>query len=141
MPATARFVGCHLSTGIAFAPRLTLWFLPRFSETVGLGREVSMTYRCKQAKRLVVLVIGTMVLLLGLVLLVLPGPGLITIALGLSILASECDWARQMLKRFRQWLSFLRMPRRPFCTPRDRASKPPFIQGLYRFRATLFRRR
>ena len=112
----------------------------RFSETVGLGREVSMTYRCKQARRLVVFVVGAAVLLLGLVLLVLPGPGLITIALGLSILASECVWARQILKRFRQWLSFLRMPRRLFCTPRDRASKPRFIQGLYRYRAT-FRRR
>ncbi len=100
-----------------------------------------MIDRYKQAKRLVVFVVGAAVLLLGLVLLVLPGPGLITITLGLSILASECVWARQILKRFRQWLSFLRMPRRPFCTPRDRASKPRFIQGLYRFRATLFRRR
>ena len=100
-----------------------------------------MTDRYKPAKRLVVLVVGTMVLLLGLVLLVLPGPGLITIALGLSILASECVWARQILKRFRQWLYFLRMPRKPFCSPRDRASKPRLIQGLYRFRATLFRRR
>jgi uncharacterized protein (TIGR02611 family) len=99
-----------------------------------------MTYRCKQAKRLVVFVVGAAVLLLGLVLLVLPGPGLITIALGLSILASECVWARQILKRFRQWLSFLRMPRRLLCTSRDRASKPRFIQGLYRYRAT-FRRR
>ena len=98
-----------------------------------------MTDRYKQAKRLVVLVVGTTVSLLGLVLIVLPGPGLITIALGLSILASECVWARQMLKRFRQWLSFLRIPRRPFCSPRHRASKLRLIQGLYRFRAT-FRR-
>jgi len=137
----ARFVGGHFSAGIAFAAIVILLFSPRalFGET--REREVSMTVRYKQAKRLLVLVVGTTVLLLGLVLLVLPGPGLITIALGLSILASECVWARQILKRFRQWLSFLRMPRRPFCTPRDRASKPRFIQGLYRFRATLFRRR
>jgi uncharacterized protein (TIGR02611 family) len=99
-----------------------------------------MTYRCKQAKRLVVFVVGAAVLLLGLVLLVLPGPGLITIALGLSILASECVWARQILKHFRQRLSFFRILRRPFCSPRDRTSKPRLIQGLQRFRAT-FRRR
>jgi hypothetical protein len=100
-----------------------------------------MIYRCKQAKRLMVFVVGGTVLLLGLVLLALPGPGLITIALGLSILASECDWARQVLKHFRQWLSFLRIPRRPVCSPRDPASKPRLIQELYYFRARLFRRR
>jgi uncharacterized protein (TIGR02611 family) len=99
-----------------------------------------MTDRYQQAKRLLVLVVGTAALLLGLVLLVLPGPGLITIALGLSILASECDWARQMLKRFRQWLSFLQIPRRPFCSPRNATSKPRLTQGLYRFPARLFRR-
>ena len=95
-----------------------------------------MTYRCKQAKRLVVLVVGATVLLLGLVLLFLPGPGLITIVLGLWILASECVWARELLTRFRQRLSFFRMLRSRFCSPRDRTPKP---QGLYRFRAT-FRR-
>ena len=141
MPAAARFGG-HFSSGIAFAQRVILWFSPRrFSETVDLGKEVSMTYGCRQAKRLVVLVVGATVLLLGLVLLFLPGPGLITIVLGLSILASECVWARQILKHFRQWLSFLRIPRRPFCSPRDGTSKPRLIQGLQRFRATLFRRR
>src|SRR5216684_4843971 len=93
----ARFVGGHFSAGIAFAAIVILLFSPRalFGET--REREVSMTVRYKQAKRLLVLVVGTTVLLLGLVLLVLPGPGLITIALGLSILASECVWARQML--------------------------------------------
>jgi len=100
-----------------------------------------MTYRCKQAKRLVVLVVGATVLLLGLVLLFLPGPGLITIVLGLSILASECVWARQILERLRERLSFFRMLlRRPFRSPRDGTSKPRLIQGLQRFRAT-FRRR
>lgn len=98
-----------------------------------------MTYGC-QAKRLAVYVVSGTVLLLGLVLLVVPGPGLITIALGLSILASECVWARQILKRFRQRLSIFRILHRPFCSPRDRTSKPRLIQGLPRFRAT-FRRR
>ncbi len=139
--AAARLVG-HFSTGIAFAQRIILWFSPRrFSETVDLGREVSMTYGCRQAKRLVVLVVGATVLLLGLVLLFLPGPGLITIVLGLSILASECVWARQILERLRERLSFFRMLlRRPFRSPRDGTSKPRLIQGLQRFRAT-FRRR
>jgi uncharacterized protein (TIGR02611 family) len=99
-----------------------------------------MTYGCKQAKRVVVLLVGAIILLLGIVLLVVPGPGLITIVLGLSILASECVWARQFLKRHRERLPFFRMPlRRPFCSPRERTSKPRLIQGLQRLRAT-FRR-
>ena len=100
-----------------------------------------MTYGGKQAERLVVLLLGAIVLLLGIVLLVVPGPGLITIVLGLSILAPECVWARQFLKRHRERLSSFRMLlRRPFCSPRDRASRARLIQGLQRFRAT-FRRR
>jgi uncharacterized protein (TIGR02611 family) len=106
-----------------------------------LERKLAKTYGRKHAKRLAVFVVGATVLLLGLVLLVVPGPGLITIALGLSILAPECVWARQILERLRERLSFFRMLlRRPFCSPRDGTSKPLLIQGLQRFRAT-FRRR
>jgi uncharacterized protein (TIGR02611 family) len=89
----------------------------------------------KQARRLLVFVVGTSVLLLGIVLLVVPGPGLLTIALGLSILASECSWARQGLERLRQRLSFLRMRRSRFCSTRDRTFKRRLIQGMCGFRA------
>jgi uncharacterized protein (TIGR02611 family) len=61
-----------------------------------------MTYDIKQVRRLVIFVIGITVLLLGIVMLVAPGPGLLTIALGLGILATEFLWARRLLKRFRQ---------------------------------------
>ncbi|MGD2103108.1 MAG: PGPGW domain-containing protein [Acidimicrobiia bacterium] len=44
---------------------------------------------------------------LGIVLLVLPGPGIVTIAGGLAILATEMPWARRILdwmkKRFRSY--------------------------------------
>ena len=60
-----------------------------------------MTHTFKQAKRLVTFVIGGTVLLLGIVMVVAPGPGLLTIALGLGILAGEFLWARRLLKRFR----------------------------------------
>jgi len=60
-----------------------------------------MTNTFKQAKRLVTLVIGSTVLLLGVVMVVAPGPGLLSIALALGILASEFLWARRLLKRFR----------------------------------------
>jgi Putative transmembrane protein (PGPGW) len=61
-----------------------------------------MAYGLQQARRLVVFVVGITVLLLGIVLLIAPGPGLVTVAAGLVILATEFVWARQVLKRFRR---------------------------------------
>ena len=53
------------------------------------------------AKRIVVFVLGGTVLLFGLLLLVLPGPGLLFIFLGLTVLASAFVWARLWLRRLR----------------------------------------
>lgn len=56
----------------------------------------------RQAKRLVIFVFGITVLLLGIVMLVAPGPGLLTVGVGLAILASEFLWARRILVRLRK---------------------------------------
>jgi tellurite resistance protein TerC len=53
----------------------------------------------RQARRLVVFVIGTTVLLIGVALLVLPGPAFVVIPVGLAILATEFAWARRLLDR------------------------------------------
>jgi hypothetical protein len=50
-------------------------------------------------KRIVVAVVGGTVLLVGIALLVLPGPGLPIVAAGLAILASEFVWARHALRK------------------------------------------
>lgn len=50
-----------------------------------------------QAKRWLKIVFGFTLLMLGVVMIVLPGPGLITILLGLGILAAEFVWARRLL--------------------------------------------
>jgi len=50
-------------------------------------------------KRLVVTVIGGTILVIGLMLLVLPGPAFLVIPLGLAVLATEYVWARRWLKR------------------------------------------
>ena len=52
-----------------------------------------------RVKRILVGVIGTTVILFGLVLIVLPGPAVIVIPLGLAILASEFAWARRVVRR------------------------------------------
>ena len=54
----------------------------------------------KQAKRLIKVVIGFTVLLLGVIMLVTPGPGIVTIVLGLAILGTEFVWAKKLMKRF-----------------------------------------
>jgi uncharacterized protein (TIGR02611 family) len=52
--------------------------------------------------KLVVTTVGTLVLVAGLVMMVTPGPGLVGIALGLAILATEYDWADRWLVRARE---------------------------------------
>lgn len=56
----------------------------------------------KHAKQLVVLVVGGSIVLLGLVLLVTPGPAFIVIPCGLAVLATEFVWARRLLKRIKR---------------------------------------
>lgn len=50
-------------------------------------------------KRFFIALIGGTVLLIGLVLLVLPGPGLPIVAAGLAILATEFFWARRAMRK------------------------------------------
>lgn len=59
----------------------------------------------KQARRLIVAVVGGTVLLIGLALLVLPGPAVLVIPLGLAILATEFVWARRLLRRVKRGVS------------------------------------
>lgn len=50
------------------------------------------------------MVIGFTLLLLGLVMMVTPGPGLLFIFFGLTILALELEWARELNKQGMQGL-------------------------------------
>jgi tellurite resistance protein TerC len=53
------------------------------------------------AWKAVILVVGGTVVTLGLAMIVLPGPGLLVIPLGLAILATQFLWARRLLARVR----------------------------------------
>ena len=55
----------------------------------------------KVVKRVIVSVIGATVLLIGIALLILPGPAFIVIPVGLAILATEYAWARRWLRKIR----------------------------------------
>jgi uncharacterized protein (TIGR02611 family) len=50
-------------------------------------------------RRVVIAVIGGTVVLIGVIMLVTPGPAIVVIPLGLGILAVEFVWARRLLAR------------------------------------------
>jgi uncharacterized protein (TIGR02611 family) len=56
----------------------------------------------QQAKRYLKIVFGFTLLVLGFVMFFTPGPGWITILLGLGILAAEFVWARRVLDRLKR---------------------------------------
>ncbi|MEW6110155.1 MAG: PGPGW domain-containing protein [Nitrospirota bacterium] len=55
----------------------------------------------KHVKRLITAVIGLTVLALGIAMIVLPGPAVIVIPVGLGVLATEFIWARRLLLKVR----------------------------------------
>ncbi len=67
---------------------------------VNLSREWPLTY--KWARRIAVALVGGTVLAIGVALIVLPGPALVVIPLGLAILGVEFAWARAWLRKIRQ---------------------------------------
>jgi uncharacterized protein (TIGR02611 family) len=79
-----------------------------------------------EAKRHILIRIGRMtlgivVLVAGLLMLPLPGPGLVTIAAGLALLASDVPYARKLLERVRK-----RLP----SDTEGNVSRPVVIGGL-----------
>ena len=68
-----------------------------------IHKAVHLTY--KTARRVAVLAVGSTVELLGIVMLVTPGPGLIVIPIGLAILGVEFAWARIWLRKVRDTIS------------------------------------
>lgn len=86
------------------------YMTPRARNQQSMGSPVLMkrisnlwnTENIKIVRRVIVSVIGATVLLIGVALLVLPGPAFIVIPVGLAILATEYAWARRWLKKARE---------------------------------------
>jgi len=58
----------------------------------------------KVARRVVVFILGISVLIVGMVMIVSPGPAVVVIPLGLGILATEFLWARRILDSLKRRL-------------------------------------
>ena len=59
----------------------------------------TITY--KWARRIVVAVIGGTILVIGIAMVILPGPAIIVIPIGLGVLGLEFAWARFWLRKLR----------------------------------------
>ncbi len=59
----------------------------------------------QQAKRIIKVVVGFTILLIGVAMTILPGPAIIVIPAGLAILATEFLWAKKLLDRIKQGAS------------------------------------
>src|SRR5712692_4008234 len=56
----------------------------------------------RHLRRIAVAFVGGIVVAVGVVMLVLPGPGILVIPAGLAILATEFQWARRLLHHLRK---------------------------------------
>ena len=60
-----------------------------------------IAYTLKHAKRVMVAVVGLTVLGVGIAMIVLPGPAIVVIPVGLGILSTEFVWAKSLLHRIK----------------------------------------
>lgn len=64
--------------------------------------EDEITKDIKKIKKIFIAVIGFTILLIGIVMILLPGPAIIVIPIGLAILATEFVWAKLLLRRLKR---------------------------------------
>jgi hypothetical protein len=62
----------------------------------------------RRARKLFILLFGMTVLIIGLAMIVLPGPAILVIPLGLTILATEYLWARRWLNKIKEKVQALK---------------------------------
>lgn len=68
-----------------------------------------VAWTLRKVKRTIVAVIGATVLALGIAMIVLPGPAILVIPLGLGILATEFVWARHLLHKTKGYIARKRL--------------------------------
>ena len=57
-----------------------------------------------QMKKIFNTFIGSVLVFLGLIFILIPGPAIIFLPLGLALLSLEYDWAKSYLKRCQRWM-------------------------------------
>lgn len=62
----------------------------------------------KRAKRIAIFIVGVTILVTGMAMILLPGPAIVVIPVGLAILGTEFMWARRLLLRIKNKASAAR---------------------------------
>jgi len=73
-----------------------LFVRPSFDEVNIIVKHFVIS-KLRQAKRLIIIVVGFTILAAGVAMIVLPGPAVVVVPVGLTILATEFIWARKLL--------------------------------------------
>jgi tellurite resistance protein TerC len=73
----------------------------------------------------IVIVVGGTVILVGVAMIVLPGPATVMIPVGLAILATEFVWARRLLKRLGREVNALASAARDSVRTRRNTDRKP----------------
>ena len=73
----------------------------RWGSLPGDGSVAVLFQTVQQTKRFFKILAGFTLLVFGIIMLVAPGPGWVTIVLGLALLAAEFVWARRLLNRLK----------------------------------------
>ena len=76
--------------------------MPRIAHWVWFPFGVTIRFIGRNGKRIAVSVFGMVLVLAGLAMLVLPGPGILVIIAGLAVLATEYVWAERALNYTKQ---------------------------------------
>jgi uncharacterized protein (TIGR02611 family) len=90
--------------------------------------EPIMRVLARFARRGAIFIVGVVLLAAGAAMMVLPGPGIATVLLGLIVLAKEFSWARRALAWVRHRAVELKQQaqaRMPGTTPRPSTDPPP----------------
>ena len=70
--------------------------------TAGQHTRRVAAHALRHTRRLVILVVGLTVVAIGAAMIVLPGPAVVVIPVGLAILATEFVWARRLLDNLKE---------------------------------------
>ena len=73
-----------------------------------MGYNRGMHKAIKPAKKIAVFIIGATLIVIGVLLLVLPGPGVLVLFIGLLVLATEFEWAAKHRDRAKEHLNKLK---------------------------------
>ncbi len=93
---------------------------------------VTVRFILRNGRRIGVTIAGVFLVLVGLAMLVLPGPGLVVIIAGLAVLATEYVWAERMLNLAKEKAERAKnrvLGRKPAQPGVEQVEEPPSLDG------------